>query len=107
MSFYENTLVTKQDLPKSELEKIKDKYNNVINSNSGKVVKIEEWGLLNLARKIKKYNKGFYIHYKFEGNKETLEEINKKIKTDRSIIRHLIVKYKNLDVKNEFFKKTK
>ncbi len=107
MSFYENTLVTKQDLPKSELEKIKDKYNDVINSNSGKVVKIEEWGLLTLARKIKKYNKGFYIHYKFEGNKATLEEIKKKLKTDRSIIRHLIVKYKNLDVKNEFFKKTK
>ena len=107
MSFYENTLVTKQDLPKSELEKIKDKYNDVINSNSGKVVKIEEWGLLNLARKIKKYNKAFYIHYKFEGNKETLEEIKKKVKTDRAIIRHLIVKYKNLDIKNEFFKKTK
>ena len=107
MSFYENTLVTKQDLPKSELEKLKDKYNDVINSNSGKVVKIEEWGLLNLARKIKKYNKAFYIHYKFEGNKETLEEIKKKVKTDRSVIRHLIVKYKSLDTKNEFFKKTK
>ena len=107
MSFYENTLVTKQDLPKSELEKIKDKYNDVINSNSGKVVKVEEWGLLNLARKIKKYNKGFYIHYKFEGNKETIEEIKKKIKTDRSIIRHLIVKYKKLDTKNEFFNKNK
>ena len=80
MTFYENTLVTKQDLPKSELDKIKDKYNDVINSNSGKVVKIEEWGLLNLARKIKKYNKGFYIHFKFEGNKETLEEIKKKNK---------------------------
>ena len=107
MTFYENTLVTKQDLPKSELNKIKDKYNDVINSNSGKVVKIEEWGLLNLARKIKKYNKGFYIHYKFEGNKETLEEIKKKIKTDRSIIRYLIVKYKKLDTKNEFFNKNK
>ncbi len=107
MSFYENTLITKQDLPKSELEKIKDKYNEVINSNSGKVVKIEEWGLLNLARKIKKYNKGFYIHYKFEGNKETLEEIKKRIKTDRSIIRHLIVKYKKLDTENEFFNKNK
>ena len=107
MTFYENTLITKQDLPKSELDKIKDKYNDVINSNSGKVVKIEEWGLLNLARKIKKYNKGFYIHYKFEGNKETLDEMKKKIKTDRSIIRHLIVKYKNLDLKNEFFNKTR
>ena len=75
MSFYENTLITKQDLPKSELEKIKDKYSQIIKDNSGKVIKIEDWGLLNLARKIKRYKKGFYIHYKFEGNKETLSEI--------------------------------
>tara|TARA_E500000178_G_C16982105_1_gene736303 strand:- start:572 stop:895 length:324 start_codon:yes stop_codon:yes gene_type:complete len=107
MSFYENTIVTKQDLPKSELEKIKDKYSNLINNNSGKVIKIEEWGLLNLTRKIKRYNKAFYIHYKFQGNKETLNEINKKIKIDDSVIRHLIVKYKNLDTKNEYFKKEK
>ena len=107
MSFYENTLIAKQDLPTSELKKIKEKYNDLINSNSGKVVKIEEWGLLNLATKIRKYNKGFYIHYKFEGNKKTLNEIDKKIKIDNSIIRHLLVKYKKLDTKNEYFKKEK
>ena len=107
MSFYENTLVAKQDLPKSELDKIKEKYSSIINSNSGKVIKVEEWGLLNLARKIKRYKKGFYIHYKFEGNKETLNEINKKIKIDSSVIRHLVVKYKNLDIKNEYFKNQK
>jgi len=107
MSFYENTLVTKQDLGKTELEKIKEKYNEIINNNSGKVIKIEEWGLLNLARKIKRYKKGFYIHYKFKGSKETLNEINKKIKVDSSIIRHLVVKYKTLDTKNEYFKKEK
>ena len=105
MSFYENTIVTKQDLPKSELEKIKDKYSDIIENNSGKVIKVEEWGLLNLARKIKRYKKGFYIHYKFEGNKETLNEINKKIKVDGSIIRYLIVKYKKLDTKKEYFSK--
>jgi ribosomal protein S6 len=107
MSFYENTLITKQDLPKLELEKIKDKYNDLINASSGKVIKIEEWGLLNLATKIKKYNKGFYIHYKFEGSKNTLNEINKKVKVDSSIIRHLIVKYKKLDTNKEYFKKEK
>ena len=107
MSFYENTLVAKQDLGKPELEKIKEKYNDIINNNSGKVIKIEEWGLLNLARKIKRYKKGFYIHYKFEGNKKTLNEIDKKIKIDNSIIRHLLVKYKKLDTKNEYFKKEK
>ena len=88
MAFYENTIVAKQN-------------------SSGKVIKIEEWGLLNLSNKIKNYRKGFYIHYKFEGNKNTLEEIQKKIKLDGSIIRYLTVKYKKLDKDTEFFKKEK
>ena len=61
MSFYENTLIARQDLQKSELDKIKEKYSDIINNNAGKVIKIEEWGLLNLARKIKKYKKLFLI----------------------------------------------
>ncbi len=107
MAFYENTIVAKQDLAEKELETIKDKYNEIINNSSGKVIKIEEWGLLNLANKIKNYKKGFYIHYKFEGKKQTLEEIEKRIKVDSSIIRSLTVKYRKLDTKNEFFKKDK
>ena len=107
MAFYENTIVAKQDLAEKELKSIKDKYNEIINNASGKVIKVEEWGLLNLANKIKNYKKGFYIHYKFEGNSKTLDEIKKKIKVDESIIRHLTVKYKELDTKNEFFKKDK
>ena len=104
MAFYENTIVAKQDLAEKELKTIKEKYNELINKSSGKVIKIEEWGLLNLANKIKNYKKGFYIHYKFEGNNDTLNEIEKKIKVDASIIRYLTVKYKKLDTKNEFFK---
>ncbi len=107
MAFYENTVVARQDLAEKELQEIKEKYNLLINNSSGKVIKIEDWGLINLSKKIKKYKKGFYIHYKFEGNSNTLDEIKKKIKIDRSIIRHLIVKYKKLDMTNEFFKKDK
>ena len=105
MAFYENTIIAKQNLSKEDLMVVKEKYNQLINNSEGKVLKIEEWGLINLARKIKNFKKGFYIHYKFEGNKETLDEMTKKIKIDSSIIRHLIVKYKKLDVKNEYFKK--
>ena len=82
MAFYENTIIAKQDLAENEIKSIKDKYNELINGSSGKVVKIEEWGLLNLSHKIKNYKKGFYIHFKFEGNKETLEQVEKKIKVD-------------------------
>ena len=107
MAFYENTIVAKQDLSESEINKIREKYNDIITNSSGKVVKIEEWGLLNLANKIKNYKKGFYIHFKFEGEKKTLDEFNKKIKIDNSIIRFLTVKYKKLDTTNEYFKKKK
>ena len=107
MAFYENTIIAKQDLAEKDLKSLREKYDTLIKNSSGKVIKIEEWGLLNLARKIKRYNKAFYIHYKFEGSKKTLEEVTKKIKLDNSIIRHLIVKYKNLDINNEYFKKEK
>ena len=89
------------------IKKIKDKYNEIINNNSGKVVKVEEWGLLNLSKMINNYKKGFYIHYKFEGNSQTLNEISKKIKIDNLIIRNLVVKYKQLDLKSEYFKNEK
>ena len=106
MAFYENTIVAKQDLSQAELNNIKKKYDEVISNSSGKIIKVEEWGLLSLANKIKNYKKGFYIHYKFQGDNNTLNEIDKKLKIDNSIIRYLTVKYKKLDTKNEYFSKT-
>ena len=63
MPFYENTIVAKQDLAEKELKVIKDTYNELINNSSGKVLKIEEWGLLNLAKKIKNYRKEYWALY--------------------------------------------
>lgn len=105
MAFYENTILAKQDLAQKDLNNLKEKYNEIINNSSGKVVKIEEWGLLNLKKKIKNYNKAFFIHYKFEGSEATISEMKKKIKLDSLIIRHLTVKYKKLDIENEYFNK--
>ena len=105
MNFYEHTLVAKQDLSSDEVKKIHDKYNDIINKSSGEVIKIEKWGLLNFARKIKNYNKGFYIHYKFKGTSKTLDEIKKNILIDSSVLRHLTIRYKKLDTEKEYFKK--
>ncbi len=107
MAFYENTLIAKQDMAEKDLKVIKDKYFDLINKSSGKVLKTEEWGLINLARKIKNYNKGFYIHFKFEGNENTLKELTKKSNLDNSIIRSLTIRYKKLDTDSEYFKKNK
>ena len=105
MAFYENTLVLKQDLAEKQVKDIRENYNELISKSSGKVIKIEEWGLLGLANKIANYRKAFFIHFKFEGDRKTVNEFEKKIKLDNSIIRHLTVRYKKLDTKNEFFNK--
>ena len=104
MNFYEQTIIAKHDLTSAELEELIKEYSDVISSSSGKVVKLEKWGLMNFAEKIENFKKGFYIHLKFEGNGNILEQIKKKIKLDKKVIRDLVVKYNKLDLDNEYFK---
>ena len=104
MNFYEHTLIAKQDLSTPELSNIEKKYKDIITNTDGKLVKVEKWGLLSFAKKIRSYNKGFYIHYKFEAENKTLDEIKRNSIIDNSLLRHLTVKYKKLDTEKEYFK---
>ncbi len=107
MNFYEHTLVARQNLSQKDVDAIEKKYQDLINNNSGKVIKIEKWGLLNFKRKIKNFTKGYFLHYKLEGDLNTLNEIKSKTKLDNNIVRFLTVKYKKLDLKTEYFSKNK
>ena len=107
MNFYEHTIVAKQNLSQKDVDALEKKYADLINKASGKVLKVEKWGLLNFKRKIKNYTKGYFLHYKLEGEQKTLQEIKSKTKLDNNIVRYLTVKYKNLDLKTEYFSKNK
>ena len=107
MNFYEHTVIVKQNLSQKDVDVIETKYQEIINKNSGKVLKIEKWGLLNFKRKIKNYTKGYFLHFKLQGDNKTLNEIKNKTKLDSNIVRFLTVRYKNLDLKTEYFSKNK
>ena len=49
MNCYEHTFITKQDVSESKAKNLVSKYENIIKTNSGKILKTEEWGLRNLA----------------------------------------------------------
>ena len=74
MNFYEHTVIAKQNLSQKDVDRIEKKYEDLINNNSGKVLKIEKWGLLNFKRKIKNYTKGYFLHFKIQGEQKTLEK---------------------------------
>ena len=105
MNCYEHTFITKQDLPENQAKKLVNKYEDIIKKNSGKILKIEEWGLRNLTHNIKKNKKGFYFHIKFNGVGKTIEELEKAENIDETLIRYLTVRVKKHDLKNNYFEK--
>ncbi len=105
MNFYEHTIVARQDTSPSQLKLMQEKYTNLVNSNNGKVVKAENWGLLHLSYIIKKNKKGNYIHFKIEGDGKTINELEKNEKIDKNLLRYLTVKVKKLDLKTNYFEK--
>ena len=86
MSFYEHTFVGKQDISDKDVNSIIDVCTKII-EESGKLLKTEKWGLLNLSRKIKNNRKGIFIHFKFESNDAVVRDIEKKLSVENKIIR--------------------
>ena len=105
MNCYEHTFITKQDLSVDQNKSVINKYSEIINKNSGKILKVEEWGLKNLTHKIKNNKKGFYFHIKFEGIGETIDELERAANIDENLIRYLSVKVKKHDLETNFFEK--
>ena len=105
MNCYEHTFIAKQDLEEKQSQELINKYTDIIKKSSGKVLKTEKWGLRNLSRNIKNNKKGFYFHIKFEGEGKTIEELEKLLNIDQTIIRFLTVRVKKHDLETNYFLK--
>ena len=107
MNLYEHTIIARQDVSANDLKKIEEKYLKIVEKFKGKVVKSENWGLLNLSYLIKKNKKGNYIHFKIEGNGELILELEKNERIDKNLLRFVTIKVKKFDLKTDYFSKDK
>ena len=106
MNLYEHTIIARQDISPTQLKQIKDKYSKIVEKFDGNVVKLENWGLMNLSYLIKKNKKGNYIHFKIKADGRTISELEKNEKIDKNLLRYLTVKVKKFDLETDYFKKT-
>ena len=106
MNLYEHTIVARQDTSHSQLKQLQENYSKIVEKNEGDIVKLENWGLLNLSYLIKKNRKGNYIHFKIKANGKILSELEKNEKIDKNLLRYLTVKVKKFDLKTEYFNKS-
>ena len=105
MNLYEHTIIARQDTSPTQLKQLQEKYSKIVESNEGDVVKLENWGLMNLSYLIKKNKKGNYIHFKIKANGKILSELEKNEKIDKNLLRYLTVKVKKFDLETNYFKK--
>ena len=104
MNLYEHTIIAKQNHSASQLKSLKAKYSEIIEKNEGEIIKIDDWGFLNLSYEINKNKKGNYIHFKLKGSGLTISELEKNEKIDINLLRFLTVKVKKFDLDKNYFK---
>ena len=105
MNLYEHTIIARQDVSPTQLKQIQEKYSKIVEKLEGDVVKLENWGLMNLSYLIKKNKKGNFIHYKIKGNGKMIAELEKNEKIDKNLLRYLTVKVSKFDLETDYFKK--
>ena len=105
MNLYEHTIIARQDTSPSEIKQLTEKYSSIIEKNDGEIVKTENWGLLNLSYLIKKNKKGSYIHFKFKGKGNVINELEKNEAIDKKLLRYLTVRVKKFNLETNFLSK--
>ncbi len=97
MSFYEHVFIARQDLAPNQVDELTDKYAAIIEKDGGKVTKRENWGLRNLAYRIQKNRKGYYVLMNIDAPVAAVKEMERLIRVDEDIIRHLTIKVDQLE----------
>jgi small subunit ribosomal protein S6 len=69
-----------------------ERYKTMIESQQGKIHRLEDWGRRQLAYPIQKLVKAHYVLMNIECGQATLDEMEHAFKFNDAVLRHLVVK---------------
>ncbi len=99
MREYEALIIAKADLPEAELNKMVTRWENIIGTQGGQIVRKDVWGVRRLAYPINRNNRGYYFVYDVATIAENITELDRVLKLDENILRTMIIKLAdNVDV---------
>lgn len=93
MNHYEAVLIIHPD-KSDQINDIIEDYTKIINTNHGKIHRLEDWGRKQLSYSINKLQKAHYLLINFEISKNALKEIKSSLKYNSFIVRSMILKIK-------------
>lgn len=91
MRRYELTFITRGELAQNQINEQADTVLKNLEKSGGKLIDRHDWGLMNLAYPIKRHKKGFYTTLLFDGEQNTVRDVESKLRLSDSILRFLSV----------------
>ena len=88
---YEFTVIANAQLPDSDVGTLIEKYESIMLSNGGEILRKNVWGSKKLAFPIKSQFRGFYVSYDLVAEPDQMKEAERLMRIDDNILRYLSV----------------
>ncbi|MEJ2409525.1 MAG: 30S ribosomal protein S6 [Novosphingobium sp.] len=92
MALYEHVFLARQDLSQSQVDALAAAATEIVESNEGKVLKTETWGLKNLAYKIKRNRKAHFVMLNIECAGDVVAELERQTQINEDVIRYVTIR---------------
>lgn len=92
MNKYEVMFIVNTGMEATAASKIADDYAKLVKNAKGSVEVFKELGQRKLAYEIDKQVTGFYYYFDFLGTSDIVKELDRRLRLDENIIRHMIVR---------------
>ena len=92
MALYEHIFLARQDLSQAQVDALAATATEIVESQQGKVVKTETWGLKSLAYKIKRNRKAHFVLLNLEAPAGAVAELERQTAINEDVIRYMTVR---------------
>ncbi len=89
---YESAVLINAALEEDQIQSIISRIKELISSNDGEIIDVEDRGRKRLAYMIKKSKIGYYIIFQFNAYPQIISTLEKFYKLDENILRYLSIK---------------
>lgn len=98
MRSYESVVIIDSQLEDEPIEKEINRIEQLIVAQKGEMVNIERWGRRKLSYGMKGRQQGFYTLIRFNSEVSGLREMNRVLKLNERILRHMTTQVKKHDL---------
>ena len=100
MKKYELIFILKADLPVTEMEARVARIKAILADHVGEVTQENHWGVRRMAYEIEYESRGNYMFLKFKSQGGAVAELDRFLRLDDQVLRHLVVVDEEWDERN-------